>query len=75
MIAEVSTLSPAQMSILDMMSFVKTPTAIDELKSVLSDYFANRLSEEIDKMWEKGDLSEAKIESFRHLHERIRDMS
>ena len=70
MIAEVSILSPAQLSILDMMSFVKTPTAIDELKSVLSDYFANRLSEEIDKMWENGDLSEAKIESFRHLHER-----
>ena len=54
MIAEVSTLSPAQLSILDMMSFVKTPTAIDEQKSVLSDYFANRLSEEIDKMWEKA---------------------
>ena len=70
MIAEVSTFSPAQLSILNMMSFVKTPKAIDELKNVISDYFANRLSEEIDKMWENGDLSEEKIEKFRHLHER-----
>ena len=53
-----------------MMSFVKTPKAIDELKNVISDYFANRLSEEIDKMWESGDLSEEKVEKFRHLHER-----
>lgn len=70
MIAEVSTFSPAQLSILNMMSFVKTPKAIDELKNVISDYFANRLIEEIDKMWENGDLSEEKIEKFRHLHER-----
>ena len=70
MIAEVSTFSPAQLSILNMMSFVKTPKAIDELKNVISDYFANRLSEEIDKMWESGDLSEEKVEKFRHLHER-----
>lgn len=40
------------------------------IKNVISDYFANRLSEEIDKMWENGDLSEEKIEKFRHLHER-----
>ena len=28
------------------------------------------VEEEIDKMWEDGTLTEAKVESFRSLHER-----
>ena len=64
------TLSPAQIRILDMMSFVKTPAAIDELNHALADYFAKRIDEEIDEMWDKGILSDEKVESFRQLHER-----
>ena len=65
-----STLSPAQVSILDLMSFVKTPKALEELNEVLSDYFAKRLDTEIDALWADGTLTEKKVESFRNLHER-----
>lgn len=65
-----TTLSPAQVQILDMMSFVRTPAAIEELNHALADYFAKRIDDEIDEMWDKGILSEEKVESFRHLHER-----
>ena len=57
-------------NILDMMSFIKTPKAIDELNDILSDYFSKRLDEEINKLWTEGTLTENKVESFRHLHER-----
>lgn len=67
---QIAQLSPAQVNILDMMSFIKTPKAIDELNEILSNYFSNRLDEEIDKLWEDGSLNENKVESFRHLHER-----
>ena len=70
MIAEVSTLSPAQLSILDMMSFVKTPKAIDELRDALAEYFAKRVDEEVEELWNSGVLTEEKVEGFHQLHER-----
>lgn len=68
--AEVATLNQAQMQILDMMSFVKTPEALKDLKQVISDYFAQKADAEMNKMWNDGILTEERVESFRHLHER-----
>ena len=59
----------AQLDLLDMMSFVKSPHMLSELMQVISDYFAKQAEEEIDRLWEDGTLSEDKVESFRHLHE------
>ena len=60
----------AQLELLDMMSFVKSPHMLSELMQVISDYFAKQAEEEIDRLWEDGNLNEDKVESFRHLHER-----
>ncbi|HIY87626.1 MAG TPA: dephospho-CoA kinase [Candidatus Bacteroides pullicola] len=60
----------AQLDLLDMMSFVKSPHMLSELMQVISDYFAKQADEEIDRLWEDGILNEDKVESFRHLHER-----
>ena len=40
--AQTTTLNPAQMQLLDMMSFVKTPEALHELNKVISDYFVQK---------------------------------
>ena len=60
----------AQMELLDMMSFVDTPEMLAQLKQAISDFFARRAEEEIDRLWETGALNEQKVESFRYLHER-----
>lgn len=60
----------AQLELLDMMSFVKSPKMLSELMQVVSDYFARQAEEEIDRLWENGTLNETKVEGFRHLHER-----
>lgn len=60
----------AQLDLLDMMSFVKSPHMLSELMQVISDYFAKQADEEIDRLREDGILNEDKVESFRHLHER-----
>lgn len=60
----------AQLKVLEMMSFVKTPEAWHDLQVALSDYFAQKAQEEMEKMWDKGELTQEKIESFRNLHER-----
>lgn len=67
---EATVFNPAQIQILEMMSFVKTPEMLGQLKQVISDFFVKQAQEEIDKMWAQGDLTEEKIESFRNLHER-----
>ena len=38
---------------------------------VISDYFVQMADAELDRMWNEGTLNEERIESFRHLHERI----
>ncbi len=70
MIMETTVFNPAQLQLLKMMSFVKTSEALDQLKQVISDFFAKQAQEEINHLWETGELNDEKIESFRQLHER-----
>ncbi len=67
---EATVFNQAQMQLLEMMSFVRTPESLADLKQVISDYFARKAQEEIDRLWETGELTEEKVESFRQLHER-----
>ena len=67
---QTATFNQAQMQLLDMMSFVKTPEALSDLNKVISDYFARKADEEMNKLWDEGFLNDEKIEQFRHLHER-----
>ena len=47
-------MNQAQMQLLDMMSFVKTPEALSDLNKVISDYFARKVDEEMNKLWNEG---------------------
>ena len=49
--------NPAQLQVLEMMSFVDSPEALAELKKAISDYLAKQLNEE-------------KVDKFYQLHER-----
>lgn len=60
----------AQLELLKMMSLFNTPEAVSDLKQAISNYFAEKADEEIDRLWEDGTLDDAKIEQFRTLHER-----
>ena len=68
--AQLATMNQAQLQILDMLSFIKTPEALLDLNKVISDYFVQMADAELDRMWDEGILNEERIESFRHLHER-----
>ena len=60
----------AQLELLDMMQWVKSPEALAELKQVISDFFAKKGQEELDAMWERGEMTEEKLQRFETLHER-----
>ena len=63
-------LNDAQLELLKMVSVFNTPEAVTDLKQAISNYFAQKTEEEIDSLWKDGTLTEAKVESFRSLHER-----
>lgn len=64
------TMNPAQIEVLNMMSFVNTQSSWQRMKEALSDYFAKQLDEEVSRLWENGTLNEEKVQSFSELHER-----
>lgn len=70
MAPQTSAFNEAQLQLLDMMSFVKSPEALNDLNIAISDFFAKKADEEMQKMWQEGKLNDEKIESFRFLHER-----
>lgn len=63
-------LNPAQTEILEMLSFVKEPQMLEQLKQSISDFFAHEVQKEIDRLWEEDALNEEVVEGFRNLHER-----
>ena len=63
-------LNDAQIDIINMMQWVKSPEALADLKQVISDFFAKKAKEEMDKMWACGEMTPEKFESFKTLHER-----
>ena len=66
----IDTLNPAQIEVLNMMSFINTESSWEHLKEALAKYFTQQLEDEIDSLWEDGTLTEQKVEGFRTLHER-----
>ena len=46
--AQVATMNQAQLQILDMLSFIKTPEALRDLNKVISDYFVQMADAELD---------------------------
>ncbi|MBQ8701878.1 MAG: dephospho-CoA kinase [Prevotella sp.] len=63
-------LNEAQLEILNLMAAFNTPEAVNDIKQAISDYFARKADEEIERLWADGTLTDAKVESFRNLHER-----
>ena len=63
-------LNPAQAEILEMLSFVKEPQMLEQLKQSISDFFAHEAQKEIDRLWDDGTLNEDIVENYRNLHER-----
>ena len=59
-----------QLDIIEMMKWIKNPETLVELKKVIADFFANKAKKEMDAMWANGNMTQDKLESFKHLHER-----
>ena len=60
----------AQLEILDLMSYVESEDALNEIRDILSRYFAEKEQKEIDKLWEAGAINDAVVEDWKNEHMR-----
>ena len=47
-------LNEAQLSILRLLGRLKTVEQVNEMRQVISNYYAQKATEEIDRLWESG---------------------
>ena len=65
---EQTVFNPAQKRILHMMSFVNTPKELNALENVLSEYFAKKVDEEMDKLCANGEVTFDTLEGWGEEH-------
>ena len=62
------TLNPVQLHLLDMFRFCKSDLELLELKDVLAAYYAQKVREEADRLWDDGTLDADAIERIGKEH-------
>ena len=60
----------AQLQILDLMAYVEREDTLNEIKDMLSSYFAQKAEKEIDKLWDSGQINNSVIEEWKCEHMR-----
>ena len=61
-------LNEAQLSILRLLGRLKTTEQVNELRQIISNYYAQKATEEMDRLWDAGQWSEEKNESILKEH-------
>jgi len=60
-----------QLHLLKMFSFTKTEEGLQELQSVLFDYFRKKAKMQTDEFWQANHLNAAKMEEIMYGHSRV----
>ena len=63
-------LSPAQLTLLESFANMKSQEEADELSRIIRDYYARKLDEELEKLWNEGTLNQQKLDE---LNKRLND--
>ena len=61
-------LNEAQLSILRLLGSMKTVEEVNELRQVICDYYARKVDDEVDKLWESGQWNNEKNEAVLKEH-------
>ena len=63
-----TTLNEAQLSILRLLGRLKTLEQMNELRQIISNYYAQKATEEMDKLWDTGEWDNEKNEAVLKEH-------
>ncbi|MBR2292024.1 MAG: hypothetical protein IJ868_06920 [Prevotella sp.] len=65
---QATTLNEAQLSILRLLGRLKTLEQMNELRQIISNYYAQKATEEMDKLWDNGEWDNEKNEAVLKEH-------
>jgi hypothetical protein len=58
---EAITFSPAQVHVLNLVSHIKTAIGLEQLREQLAAFYAQKVDDELDALWESGQWSEKRL--------------
>ena len=61
-------LNAAQLDFLQLLGHIKTEEELDELRQVVSDFYARKAEEAMNHLWETGQWSKEKDEEILNTH-------
>ena len=61
-------LNEAQLSVLRLLATMKSVEEVHELRQIISNYYAQKATEEMDRLWESGEWNEEKNEAILKEH-------
>ena len=61
-------LNAAQLDFLQLLAHIKTTEELDELRQVVSDYYARKAEEGMNQLWESGQWSKEKDKEILNTH-------
>ena len=63
-----NSLNSAQMDFLQLLGHIKTEEELDELRQIVSDYYARKAEEGMNRLWETGQWNKEKDEEVLKMH-------
>ena len=60
----------AQREMLDAMSHINSPEELYELKHAISEFYARKADEEMEKLWQSGEWNEQTLKKMETVHYR-----
>ena len=64
------TLHQAKMNLLQVMDSIQTVDEVQAIRAVLANYYAQKVNEEMDRLWENGPINKQTIEEWGNEHMR-----
>ncbi len=58
----------AQLHVLELASHIKTTQGLENLKDQLAEYYARKVDEGMEELWETGAWNENTLEELKHAH-------
>jgi len=65
-------LTNLQLELIKLFKYELPDNQIQEIKTLLSKYFANKATDEMDKLWEENDWSDKMMEDWKNEHLRTK---
>lgn len=64
---EATVFNPLQIYLLRMFEHIKSDEELLEIKKLISDYYAKKMDEHLDKLWDEGILDQKKLDEINEM--------